>query len=156
MPACRRSELPPGGVTSVSACAQILNLLAELQRLLGLSYLLISHDLRVVRRVSARIAVMYLGRIVDEGPTAQVFDSPYHPYTAGLLAAAPRIDSEPRRREVAVFGEIPSLVRPPSGCGFHTRCPFVRKRCRHDSPDLRAIAPDRQAACHFAGELAPH
>lgn len=123
----------------VSIQAQILNLLRELQRELGLAYLFITHDLGVVRYLADEVAVMYLGQIVEQAPTERLFAEPRHPYTRGLLAAVPSIDPDARGAEVAVLGDVPSPSSPPSGCRFHTRCPLVFDRCRKDQPDLLSV-----------------
>lgn len=136
----------------VSIQAQMLNLFLDLRQSLGLSWLFISHDLGVVRHIADRVAIMYLGRIVEEGPTEAVFANPKHPYTRGLLDSVPRIDA----RRVAfrgIKGEIPSPLSPPSGCHFHPRCQFVTDRCRSQSPDLRPLSSTRSAACHHAEDM---
>jgi peptide/nickel transport system ATP-binding protein len=132
----------------VSLQAQVLNLFIELRATLGLAYLFISHDLAVVRHIADRVAVMYLGRIVESAPTEALYASPNHPYTAALLAEAPRLDVR-HRAFAPVRGEVPSALAPPSGCHFHPRCPHAMPRCRIDVPALREIAPGRQAACHL-------
>jgi peptide/nickel transport system ATP-binding protein len=120
----------------VSIQAQLLNLLADLQRDLGLSYLFITHDLSIVRYLADRVSVMYLGQIVEEASTADLFDRPCHPYTKGLLAAVPSVQTERRLTEVKVLGDVPSPARPPAGCRFHTRCPEAFDRCPREAPDL--------------------
>ncbi len=132
----------------VSLQAQVLNLFVEMRTTLGLAYLFISHDLAVVRHVADRVAVMYLGRIVESAPADALYASPNHPYTATLLAEAPRLDG--RHRVFAPLrGEVPSPLAPPSGCHFHPRCPHAMPRCGADAPSLREIAPGRQVACHL-------
>jgi len=123
----------------VSIQAQILNLLREIQEELGLSYLFITHDLSVVKYLAHQVAVMYLGKIVEQGPTARIFESPAHPYTEGLLAAIPSIDPARRGAAPPVLGDVPSPSDPPSGCHFHTRCPAVMDRCRSEAPRLLEI-----------------
>jgi oligopeptide/dipeptide ABC transporter ATP-binding protein len=139
----------------VSIAAQVLNLLADLRERNGLSYLFISHDLAVVARVSDRIAVMYFGRVVEEGSAADVVSRPLHPYTAALLSAAPDLDPAVHRVRIQLSGEPPSPASPPTGCSFHPRCPIARPRCRDESPPLAPVADGRLAACFFPGELAP-
>ncbi len=148
-PALVIADEPTAGL-DVSVQAEILNLMTDIQRRLGLAYLIITHNLALVRHVAGRIAVLYLGRIVEEGPTARVFAGPAHPYTASLIAAEPLPDPRRRRHDLAIKGEIPSILRRPSGCEFHTRCPRAEALCRTTAPLLRAIAPDRLARCHFA------
>ncbi len=132
----------------VSIQAQVLNLFMELRKDLNLTYLFISHDLGVVEHISDRVVIMYLGRIVEIAPTAELFESPNHPYTQALLNEVPRIDLR-RRDYTPVAGEIPSPLDPPSGCHFHPRCPHATQRCRTEMPKLKAIAPHRLSACHL-------
>ena len=134
----------------VSIQAQILNLFMDLREQLDLTYLFISHDLGVVEHLSDRVVIMYLGRVVEEAPTAEVFGSPNHPYTQSLLASVPRIGNR-KRAFVTVKGEIPSPLNPPPGCHFHPRCPAATERCRVEVPKLREIAPGRRSACHLNG-----
>jgi len=132
----------------VSIQAQVLNLFMRLREELALTYLFISHDLGVIRHLSDRIVVMYLGRVVESGPTAEVYAKPNHPYTTALIAEVPRIESR-HRAYVPIRGEIPSPLAPPSGCHFHPRCPHAFARCREEAPRLREIAPGRHSACHL-------
>jgi oligopeptide/dipeptide ABC transporter ATP-binding protein len=134
----------------VSIQDQIVNLLVELQEKFHLAYLFIAHDLRLVRHISDRTVVMYLGRFVEEAPTAALFDTPRHPYTRALLAAIPTMDPRTRRHRVVVPGEVPSAANPPSGCRFHTRCPIVEEICRREEPPLIDLGGGHRAACHFA------
>lgn len=133
----------------VSIQAQILNLFMDLRQRLGLTYLFISHDLGVVGHLSGRVAVMYLGRIVEQGPTVQVFARPNHPYTQTLLADVPRLDARKRRFAATAGGELPSPLDPPPGCHFHPRCPYAMRRCAEQAPSLREIAPGHRSACHL-------
>ena len=134
----------------VSIQAQILNLFLDLREELALTYLFISHDLAVVEHISDRVAVMYLGRIVEEASVEDIFGRANHPYTQALLAEIPRLESKQRNYH-AIAGEIPSPLDPPSGCHFHPRCPFATDRCRHEVPVLREIAPGHRSACHLNG-----
>src|SRR5579875_444658 len=134
----------------VSVKAQIVNLLADLQDELGLALLFISHDLAIVEHVTHRVAVMYLGKIVEIADRRTLFASPHHPYTRALLSAVPVPDPTVRRDRIILRGDVPSPIRPPSGCRFHTRCPYVFDRCRTEEPLLRPIgAPGQHAACHL-------
>jgi oligopeptide/dipeptide ABC transporter ATP-binding protein len=132
----------------VSIQAQVLNLFMRLRESFELTYLFISHDLGVVEHISNRIAVMYLGRIVEEGPTEAIFAAPNHPYTRALLDERPMI-APGKRRFSAIKGEIPSPLKPPPGCHFHPRCPHAFERCRVERPELKEIAPGRRSACHL-------
>jgi peptide/nickel transport system ATP-binding protein len=142
------ADEPTAGL-DVSVQGEVLNLMTRLRRELGLTYVIITHNLPMVRHVGDEVGVMYLGRLVEQGPTPAVFARPAHPYTHGLLAAVPQPDPDRRRDVVELTGEIPSLRNRPVGCEFHTRCPFVAPRCRTEAPALRAIAPGRVVRCHF-------
>ncbi len=140
----------PISALDVSVQVQIINMLQRLQREFQLAYLFIAHDLAMVHHVSHRIGVMYLGRLVELGPGGDVFHRPLHPYTQMLVAAIPRPDPRYRRRAV-ITGDLPSPFQAPSGCVFHSRCPYAQERCRHEAPPLRQIAHDRFVACYQAG-----
>ena len=130
--------------------AQVLNLFESLRRELGLAYLFIAHDLTLVKQVSDRIAVMYLGRLAELGPAESIYLHPFHPYTQALLASIPEPDPEmPRTRQAKIAGEVPSPLDPPPGCRFHTRCPFAQERCRVETPQMRELEPGHSVACHF-------
>jgi peptide/nickel transport system ATP-binding protein len=133
----------------VSVKAQIVNLLQDLQRELGLALLFISHDLAIVEHIAHRVAVMYLGQIVELAEKRALFASPQHPYTEALLSAVPVPDPTVVSRRIILQGDVPSPVKPPSGCRFHTRCPYVEPRCRVETPAMRQIAPGHVAACHL-------
>ncbi|HEV2604387.1 MAG TPA: dipeptide ABC transporter ATP-binding protein [Microvirga sp.] len=137
----------------VSIRAQILNLLKDLQARLGLAYIFISHDLGVVKHIADRIAVMYLGRIVETGPADQVFADPRHPYTRALLSAIPVASPHARRERRILQGDVPSPITPPPGCHLHTRCPYAADICRRDRPPLDDDGTGHAAACHFWREL---
>lgn len=139
----------PVSALDVSIQAQIVNLMSDLQQELGLTYLFIAHDLAVVKHVADRVAVMYLGRIVELVDKRALYESPQHPYTQALLAAVPRPNPAARQALIPLKGEIPSPSAPPSGCHFHTRCPHVQARCRIETPPLREVAPGHYAACHL-------
>ena len=134
----------------VSVRAQVINLMRALQQEFGVTYLFIAHDLAVVRHISNRVAVMYLGQIIEIGDRGSLFARPRHPYTRALLAAVPVADPAGARGRVTLAGEVPSPLNPPAGCRFHTRCPLVEERCLHTAPALRTIEQDHQVACHLA------
>ena len=139
----------PVSALDVSIQAQIINLMLDLQKEFGLTYLFIAHDLGVVKHVADRVAVMYLGRIVEIAGKRALYSTPQHPYTQALLAAVPIPRPSANQALAPLQGEIPSPSNPPPGCHFHTRCPHVHERCRVEAPVLRAVAPGHQAACHL-------
>jgi peptide/nickel transport system ATP-binding protein len=149
----------PLSALDVSIQAQIVNLLVELQRERKLTYLFISHDLKIVQHLCDRVAVMYLGRVVEEARAADLYARPLHPYSVALLSAVPEIDPDKKRARIILEGDVPSPSSPPPGCPFHPRCPLYAKKdrpeiCRSSPPPLAERAPGHRAACHFAGELA--
>lgn len=137
----------PVSALDVSIQAQVMNLLQELQQKLGLTYLFISHDLSVVRHLCNRIAVMYLGRIVELSPTEMLHDGALHPYTRALLSASPIANPNLKRKRIILKGDVPNPINPPSGCHFHTRCPESKKQCRSEAPPLVEVSPGHWVSC---------
>jgi peptide/nickel transport system ATP-binding protein len=143
----------PVSALDVSVRAQVLNLMLELQRRLHLTYLFVAHDLSVVKHICDRVAVMYVGKIVETAPTNELFYHPKHPYTAALMSAVPVPDPRIRSAMIALEGDVPSPANPPSGCYFHPRCPFAVDQCSQEAPALEEISPDHFVSCHRAREL---
>lgn len=147
----------PVSALDVSVQAQVINLLDDLQKEMNLTYVVIAHDLAVVRHISDTIGVMYLGGLVETAPSDQLYTKPMHPYTIALLSAIPVPDPvvEAKRERILIDGDLPSPANPPTGCRFHTRCPFAKpEKCATEVPQLRQLAPDHEVACHFAEEIA--
>jgi len=139
----------PTSALDVSVQAQILNLMRQLQKEFGLTYLFISHNIGVIRHISDRVAVMYLGKVVEMAEKRALFQSPIHPYTAALLAAVPSLDPKRKRNEVILEGDVPSPIHPPSGCRFHTRCRYALPRCLEEEPFFHQVEDGRWVACHL-------
>jgi peptide/nickel transport system ATP-binding protein len=145
----------PTSALDVSVQAKILNLLKDLQAELGLTYVFVSHNMGVIRDISVRVAVMYLGKIVETAPRATLFSRPLHPYTRALLSAVPKLAVGGGRSRPLIQGDPPSPINPPTGCRFHTRCPWVQERCVIEEPVARVLGPDHVVSCHYAETLPP-
>jgi oligopeptide/dipeptide ABC transporter ATP-binding protein len=142
------ADEPTAGL-DVSVQGEVLNLLSQLQQEMGLGILVITHNLNIVRHVADQMAIMYLGRFIEQGGSQQIFRQPRHPYTAALLAANPSPDPDAQASQIELTGDVPSLLRRPGGCEFHTRCPRVRERCRSDVPNLVQGPADQRFHCFF-------
>jgi oligopeptide transport system ATP-binding protein len=129
----------------------VINLLEDLQEKFGLTYLFIAHDLSVVEHISDRVAVMYLGRVVEVATSEELYANPLHPYTEALLSAVPIPDPKIKRKRIVLQGDVPNPIRPPSGCHFHTRCPIAEARCKTDVPVLKSVGGRHQVSCHLRG-----
>ncbi len=143
----------PVSALDVSIQAQVINLLEDLQHDFNLTYIFVAHDLSVVEHISDRVAVMYVGRLVELAKTEELYYTPKHPYSEALMAAVPKPDPRRRDRPIKLPGEVASPINPPSGCYFHPRCRYAKEICKTEVPALREVAPEHYAACHFAGEL---